>query len=97
MFVKICQNEVFSEERKLMKGVVIIQMEVFWVPIFRGEFDGWKFFGWEFPRGKEFSKNHFLHIMHLFLIFKKLSINIIRLSTKKYIQTHEMSRKISFP
>ena len=55
MFVKICQNEVLSEERKLMKWVVTIQMEIFWVPIFRGEFDGWKFFGWEFPRGKEFS------------------------------------------
>ena len=55
MFVKICQNEVLSEERKLMKWVVTIQMEIFWVPIFWGEFDGWKFFGWEFPRGKEFS------------------------------------------
>ena len=49
------------------------------------EFDGWEFFRWYFPRGKEFSYNHFLHIMYLFLFSKKLSINIIRPSTKRYI------------
>ena len=37
MFVKICQNEVLSEERQLMKWVVIIQVRIFWVPIFRGK------------------------------------------------------------
>ena len=40
-FVKICQNEVLSEERQLIKWVIIIQVRIFWVPIF--------------PRGKEFS------------------------------------------
>ena len=40
-FVKICQNEVLSEERQLMKWVIIIQVRIFWVPIFRGElFEG---------------------------------------------------------
>ena len=36
------------------------------------------------PRGEgRFSYNHFLHIMYLFSFFKKLSVNIIRLSAKK--------------
>ena len=42
-----------------------------------GEFDELEFFGWDF-------QNHFLHIMHLFLFFKKLSMNIIKFSTKRY-------------
>ena len=55
--VKICQNEVLSEERQLMKWVGKFQMRIFWVAILlgefsRGEFDGWEFFGWEFPRGE---------------------------------------------
>ena len=54
--VKICQNEVLSEERQLMKWVGKFQVRIFWVAILlgefsRGEFDGWEFFGWEFPRG----------------------------------------------
>ena len=36
-FVKICQNEVLSEERQLMKWVGIFQTRIFWVAVFRGE------------------------------------------------------------
>ena len=46
----------------------------------------------------EFFYNHFLHIIYLFLFLKKISINIVRLSTKRYIlSTHKISRRISFP
>ena len=34
-FVKICQKEVLSEERQLMKWVRIFQVRIFWVAIFR--------------------------------------------------------------
>ena len=55
-FVKICQNEVLSEERQIMKWVGIFQVRIFsaailWGKVSRGDFDGWEFFGWEFPRG----------------------------------------------
>ena len=39
-FVKICQSEVLSEERQLMKWVGIFQVRIFWVVIFCG---------WNFP------------------------------------------------
>ena len=76
-FVKICQNKVLSEERQLMKWVPIFQVRIFLVVTFRvefstGEFDEWKFFGWKFPR-----------ITYLFLFFKRLSTNTIRLSIKR--------------
>ena len=47
-------GEVLSEERQLMKWVVIFQVGVFW-----GEFDGWEFSGGGggFYWG-EFSYNH---------------------------------------
>ena len=71
-----------------MGGDILVR--IFWVAIFRrevfqGEFDffGWEFFGQEFPWG-EFSLNHFFHIMYLFLLFKKLSIDIMSLSTRRY-------------
>ena len=55
-FVKICQKEVLSEERQLMKWVEILWVRIFWVAIFWGmfsrrEFDGWEFYRWELPRG----------------------------------------------
>ena len=36
-FVKICQNEVLSKKRQLMKWVGIRRVRIFWVAIFRGE------------------------------------------------------------
>ena len=39
-FVKICQSEVLSEERQLMKWVGIFQVRIFWVVVFCG---------WNFP------------------------------------------------
>ena len=35
-FMKICLNEVLSEERQLMKWVVIFHVRIFWLAIFRG-------------------------------------------------------------
>ena len=54
-FVKICQNKVLSWEKQLMKCVWIFQVRVFCVTIFlgvvlQGTFDGWEYFGCEFPR-----------------------------------------------
>ena len=49
-------DEVLSEERQLMKWVGIFQVGLSWVRIFRREkfsrrkFDGWEFFGRDFPR-----------------------------------------------
>ena len=37
-FVKICQNKVLSEERKLMKWVGVFQVRISWVATFRGKF-----------------------------------------------------------
>ena len=81
-FVKICQNEVLSEERQLMTWVVIIQVRIFWVllifreEILQREFDGWEFSGWEFPQWKEFSYNHFL---------QKIINKFNKTSTKRYM------------
>ena len=36
-FVKICQNEVLSKKRQLMKWVGIRRVRIFWVAIFRGK------------------------------------------------------------
>ena len=38
-------DAVLSEERQLMKWVEIFLVGIFWVAIFRGEFDGWEFPG----------------------------------------------------
>ena len=48
--MNICQNEVLSEERQLMKWVGIFRVKIFWVG-FRGEFSREEFDGWEFSRG----------------------------------------------
>ena len=80
--MKICQNEVLSEERQLMTWVVIIQVRIFWVllifreEILQREFDGWEFSGWEFPQWKEFSYNHFL---------EKIINKFNKTSTKRYM------------
>ena len=65
MFVNICQNEVLSEERQLMKWVGLFRVRIFWVGIFRGEFSRAEFDGWEFFQGGNFtrSKNRLSKIM----------------------------------
>ena len=78
------------EERQLMKWVEILWVRIFWVAIFWGGcFPGGSLMGGNFTGGnslgEEFSLNHFLHVMYLFLLLKKLSINIARLSTKRYL------------
>ena len=49
--MNICQNEVLSEERQLMKWMGIFRVRIFWVRIFRGEFSREEFDRWEFSRG----------------------------------------------
>ena len=44
-FVKVCQNEVLSEERQIMKWVTAFQVRIFWVEIFREEISRRKFDG----------------------------------------------------
>ena len=46
--VNICQNEVVSEERQLMKWVGIFQMRIFLREFSRGKIDWWEFSRWEF-------------------------------------------------
>ena len=47
-FVIICQKEVLSEERQLMKWVRIFQVRIFWVAIFGGQFSGGSLMGGNF-------------------------------------------------
>ena len=56
-FVNISQKERLSEERQLMKWLGIIQVRIFWVAIFRGNFPGGSLMGGNFslegsPPGK---------------------------------------------
>ena len=52
-FLNICQNEVLSEERQLMKWVGIFQVIIFWVAMFRGggDFPGVSLMGRKFSGG----------------------------------------------
>ena len=85
-FVKICQKEVLSEERQLMKWVRKFQVRISLIAIFWGSiFQEGVWWAGIFRKGNSpvaIFLEHLLHIMYLFLFFKKLSK---RYSTKRYI------------
>ena len=66
--MNICQNEVSSEERQLMKWVGIFWVRIFWVGIFRGEFSREEFDGsennWNYSRSENRLSKIMRNVVH---------------------------------